>query len=498
MLSEETLERLSERLVDRIESLNAYFIEKIGKQIRTIGTITPSQLKELFQSIQYGNDIDEITNKIAEITNMNVKDIYSIFEEVAKKNQNYAKQFYDYQRKKFIPYAQNKILQEQVRSIAKATANDYINMSNTFAYMSINEIGKKEFTSISDIYQKITDEAILSISQGRESYQMVMKRIMRQMTTKGLRVVNYATGYSRRADTSVRMNIMDGVRRLNRELQEEFGKEFGANGIEVSHHKNAAPDHIDTVDGRQFSKNGEVIINGVKYQDYNIVNSNLERHVGELNCYHFTYSIILGVSKPLYSKEELEADKQANMKGFEFDGDHYTMYEGTQLQRQIETKIRQYKDMQIGARAIEDTDEVYRCQEKIRQLTDKYKELSDVSGLPTKVDRLRVDGYRTISGNTRSYFENELIGTNANGYTINGISEHLLERKTSRNINVSEVIDAFTNPLKIDKIKIDEKGRKSINYIGEFATVSINPDTGIIVTVWKTSSKRVNKLKGDK
>ena len=174
------------------------------------------------------------------------------------------------------------------------------------------------------------------------------------------------------------------------------------------------------------------------------------------------------------------------------------MYEGTQLQRQIETKIRQYKDRQIGARAIDDNDEVYNCQEKIEQLTNKYKELSDISGLPTKIDRLRVDGYRTISGNTRSYFEDKLIGINANGYTINGISEHLLERKTSRNVKASDVENAFTNPLKIDKIKVDEKGRRSVNYIGEFATVSINPDTGIIVTVWKTSSKRVNKLKGDK
>ena len=186
------------------------------------------------------------------------------------------------------------------------------------------------------------------------------------------------------------------------------------------------------------------------------------------------------------------------MNGFEYEGNHYTMYEGTQLQRQIETKIRQYKDRQIGARAIDDNDEVYHCQEKIEQLTNKYKELSDISGLPTKIDRLRVDGYRTISGNTRSYFEDKLIGINANGYTINGISEHLLERKTSRNVKASDVENAFTNPLKIDKIKADEKGRRSVNYIGEFASVSINPDTGIIVTVWKTSSKRVNKLKGDK
>ena len=33
MLNEEALERLSERLVNRIESLNAYFINKLGEQI---------------------------------------------------------------------------------------------------------------------------------------------------------------------------------------------------------------------------------------------------------------------------------------------------------------------------------------------------------------------------------------------------------------------------------------------------------------------------------
>lgn len=403
MLSEDTLERLSERLVDRIESLNTYFINKIGKQIKTIGTITPSQLAELLQSVQYGNDIEEIMNKIAEVTDMNVKDIYDIFEEVAKKNQSYAKKFYEYQKVKFIPYEQNKPLQEQVKSIAKATADKYINMSKTFAYMNYNNQGVKEFTSISDIYQKITDEAILSVAQGRDSYEMTMKKMMKEMTSNGLRTVDYASGYSRRADSSVRMNMMDGIRRLHREQQEEFGKEFDADGIEVSHHLYAAPDHIDTIDGKQFSTKGKVTINGITYEDYETINNSLDRHVGELNCYHFPFQIVLGVSKPMYSKEQLEADKQANMKGFDFEGNHYTMYEGTQLQRQIETKIRQYKDRQIGAKSINDMDEVYHCQEKISQLTNKYKELSDISGLPTKIDRLRVDGYRSVKSSKINY-----------------------------------------------------------------------------------------------
>lgn len=371
-------------------------------------------------------------------------------------------------------------------------------MSKTFAYAMFNEKGIKEYTSISDIYQKITDEAILGISQGRTSYEMAIKKAMKDMTSNGLRVVNYASGYSRRADSSIRLNIAEGIKRLNREVQATFGKEFGADGVEISHHKNAAPDHIDTVDGRQFSLNGNKTVNGVEYEDYNTINNNLERHVGDLNCQHYPIQIVLGVSEPLFSKEEIETDKRANMNGFEFEGNHYTNYEGTQLQRQIETKIRQYKDRQIGAKAINDVDEVYHCQEKIKQLTIEYNDLHKESGLPTKIDRLKVDGYRKIGGNTRSYYEKTLIGISNNGYTINGISEHLLDRKTSRNIRVEDVKDAFTNPLKTGTIKTDEQGRKSLQYIGEKSTIAFNPETGTIISVWKTSTKRVQKLKGDK
>lgn len=498
MLSEEALERLSERLVDRVEGLNAFMINKLGTQLVNVGKFTPSQVREVLQSVKYGNDLDEIMVKIADVTNKNVEDIYSIFEEVAKLNQEYAKQFYDYKKVNFIPFEENTALRNQVKNIAKVTANEYVNMSKTFAYAMFNEKGIKEYTSISDIYQKITDEAILGISQGRTSYEMAIKKAMKDMTSNGLRVVNYASGYSRRADSSIRLNIAEGIKRLNREVQATFGKEFGADGIEISHHKNAAPDHIDTVDGRQFSLNGNVTINGVEYEDYNIINNSLERHVGDLNCQHYPIQIVLGVSEPLFSKEEIEADKRANMNGFEFEGNHYTNYEGTQLQRQIETKIRQYKDRQIGAKAINDVDEVYHCQEKIKQLTIKYNDLHKESGLPTKIDRLKVDGYRKIGGNTRSYYEKTLIGISNNGYTINGISEHLLDRKTSRNIRVEDVKDAFTNPLKTGTIKIDEQGRKSLQYIGEKSTIAFNPETGTIISVWKTSTKRVQKLKGDK
>ena len=433
MLSEEALERLSERLVNRIEELNLFMIKKLGDQIVNIGELTPSQLRQVFQSVQYGSNFNDIVNMIAQITDKNVEDIYSIFEDVAKKNQSYAKQFYDYKKIPFIPFEENETLKSQVKAIAESTVNQYLNMSNTMAYVFVNDYGIKEFSSLSETYQKVTDRAVLSISQGRESFDTVMKKTMKELTSQGLRTVDYASGYSRRMDSSVRMNIMDGVRRLNRELQTQFGEEFGADGIEVSHHKNSAPDHIDTVDGKQFSK-----------EEYEQVNNSLERHVGELNCYHFIYPIILGVSKPLYSKEQLEADKKANKEGFEFEGTKYTNYQGTQLQRQLETKIRQYKDRQIGAKSIKDTKEVYHCQEKIEQLTQKYKELSDVSGLPTKVDRLRVEGF------TRVKVSKNVI----NDDNFTNVTDKWLASATP---NSHEVLDAKYFKVNDTKYKVDGK-----------------------------------------
>jgi hypothetical protein len=106
---------------------------------------------------------------------------------------------------------------------------------------------------------------------------------------------------------------------------------------------------------------------------------------------------VLGVSKPEYDDEQLQEIIDKNEKGFELDGVHYTNYEGTQLQRQLERKIREQKDIQIFAKASGNNDLVGEAQQKITQFTQKYKELSDISGLPMKPQRLRVGGFKKVA-----------------------------------------------------------------------------------------------------
>jgi hypothetical protein len=51
------------------------------------------------------------------------------------------------------------------------------------------------------------------------------------------------------------------------------------------------------------------------------------------------------------------------------------------------------------------------------------------------------------------------------------------------------------NPLGKSKIVTDEFNQRSIKYIGQTSTVVINPDTGKLITVWKTGKRDINKYK---
>ena len=393
MLSQEVEERLAEHLTARIEEANSYILKRIGEAIKQISTLTPSQAYQLGQILKYGGTYEDIAKQLAKVSGKNIQDIYKIFEEVAKNNKQFAKQFYRYRGIDYIPFAKDIALQNQVMSIATLTANIYRNIANTSA---IGLIQDGQFKQLQQVYQDTIDKAILSVSQGKQDFYSSMRQTLKELGGSGL--VQYASGKTRRLDSAVRMSMLDGIRQVSNETSKRFGKEYDADGIEISVHANPAPDHAD-IQGRQFSNEEyEKLENGEIATDYkgNTYDGADKRHISEYNCYHKIFTIVLGVSKPEYTDEQLNDIREANLSGFEFEGKHYTMYEGTQLQRRIETAIRKHKDTQILARSAGDKELVEQSQLKITQLTHKYNELCNVSGLLPKKQRMQVLGYRRV------------------------------------------------------------------------------------------------------
>lgn len=420
MLSDEVLEKVSERLVDRIESANTYILKKIGSNIDEIGKLGYSDAQKIAQMMKYGGDYEKIIKKLASVTNLNEKDIRDIFDEVAKSEYEFAEQFYRFKNINYVPYNENRALREQVEALASITQRNISNMMkpNAIGYGIIDKVsGNYTLVDLQQAYYNLIDEAVFSVGQGKETFNEAMTRQIKEMISGGLKVIYNSTYVnkegniihrSRRLDSAIRMTMKDGLRTLHNEMQDRFGNEFGANGVEVSVHLNPAPDHAD-MQGHQFKKEEyeKLQLDGVA-KDYKgrVIDIHRElkdgtttedfRPVSQYNCYHYVFSIVLGISKPAYSQEDLDRINELNNRKVEIDGKEYTGYECTQLQRRLETKIREQKDAQIIARAGNKKDLVIEAQQKITELTNKYKEISDKAGLKTKMDRLKVSGYRYI------------------------------------------------------------------------------------------------------
>lgn len=404
MISERQIELLIERLIKRIEEENTYFLMKMGSSIKKIRGLTPSQAQQLVQILKYGGNYDDIIKEIAKYTNLNVKDIDEIFSNYAKKDQQFYKQFYQYKNIPFVPFEENTALKMQTMALSNIVKNEMYNFTrnNVLGYTIRDLNGKVQFLGLRETYNRVLDEALLNVGQGKDTFDNAMRSIMQDIGGSGLKTIEYESGRSMRLDSAVRMHLQGRLRELHNENQQLFGEEFGADGVEVSVHLNPADDHAE-VQGRQFTNEeyrklqSTGVAKDIHGRVIDITTKYGFRPISEMNCYHYVFSIIIGVNNPEYSDEQLNQIIKSNNKGFEFEGKHYSNYEGTQLQRQLETAIRRQKDIQIFAKASGNDLLVGESQEKIRQLTHKYNELSRISNLPVKAKRLTVSGYKRFT-----------------------------------------------------------------------------------------------------
>lgn len=90
----------------------------------------------------------------------------------------------------------------------------------------------------------------------------------------------------------------------------------------------------------------------------------------------------------------------------------------------------------------------------------------------------------------------KMVGTKAsNGAKVNSVSSHFFDQMKLRKFSSDAAVDALQKPLNITKTKIDDKGNPSRRYVGEKATIVYNPESGQVVTGWKTGKKDLKKSK---
>lgn len=393
MKDDKKLELLLERFYQRYNKYNTKVLEKMGDAIKKFDGISPTVAHQIAQELKYGTDIDDLMAELSELSGKSIKDIEEAFGLVAEENVAFAEVYAKAKNMEFIDYKDNDQLKKLVKGIAKETNATFKNISRAKAigFVLKDENGNKIFKNLKKTYNDLIDEAVFNVETGITDYQSAMRGVMKQLADSGVKIheekVGYKNGYNVRIDSAVRQNVLTGIRQVNLEVQKQVGRDFGADGVEISAHSPCAEDHLP-IQGKQYSN-----------AEFKKLNASLERPIGEYNCRHFVFSIVLGVNQPSYSNKMLNRMNRESQSIIEYEGQKYTAYEATQVQRKLETAIRKEKDRQIIARASGDKDGVGIAQSNITTLTHKYNDFSKNAGLDTYKNRLSVSGYKRVNPN---------------------------------------------------------------------------------------------------
>lgn len=395
MYTEEQIDDLVDIIMRRQEQANLYVLKKIAQKIKEIGTMTPSDVESLIRMRATGADVRDINKALARFAGIRERDIKRLIQMVALDSYKEAKPFYDYRKKPFIPFKDNKPLQKIVRAIIKQTAGACRNLSRALAFMIRDPLNRKVViaTPLAEAYQSVVDEAIQLVQSGVTDYKTAIRRTLQQLINSGLVAVEYEAEsgkkHKQRLDSAVRRNILDGVRAINQGVQDETGRQFGADGIEITVHAYPAEDHAP-VQGHQFTLEefarmqdglSSTDVKGNKFLGF-------PRAIGTLNCRHFTFSIIVGHAKPNYTDEQLQKILEENEEGYTYpDGKHLTMYECTQKMRSYELRIRQLREAVEVARTAGDEVLEKKYLDRLKSTVKHYKDFCQACGLKPRMDK---------------------------------------------------------------------------------------------------------------
>lgn len=381
MLTAEQIAALRDAAARIADPITDYLLRDIARRIAEAGQLTSTAQLQVWRVQNLGLSQKEIERALEKLLQRSRQEIARLLYQSAQSG-------YDLDIRRFptvdaIPFAENEPLQQIVSAAVKLAQKDFTNLTQTLGM--VDPFGNA--LPLQDAYRACTDFAFKQVITGAASYTQAIREATRHLASKGVRVIDYESGVSTSLEAAVRRNIMGGLGLMQEQISQHTYDTLGCDGWEITAHANSAPDH-EPIQGRQYSDAA-----------YQALNNSLRRRIGTLNCGHAAFPIILGVNRPQYTPEELEKLRTDNEKGVTVDGVHYTGYQATQMQRQLERAIRAQKRKVTVDRAAGDKERLAQDQTKLTILRQRYEEFSNAAGLRTQYERTEVAGFgeRTLS-----------------------------------------------------------------------------------------------------
>lgn len=390
-MKEDYKKQLSGQIEKHFLNLEHMILEDIVRRIKKAGKITSTADWQINRLRIIGYSSEDIEKMIKETLKLSYPEVFELYDKVIDWEYVRNKDIYEQVNAKYIPYEENKELQQLTEGFIQQSNEELRNITQSMGFYVDYGNGKLVMTPLADIYQNYLDQAIAGVVYGTFDYNTMIRKVVTQLTNSGLRYVDYASGWHNRVDVAARRAVMTGVSQLTGKISDMNAKKLGTEHFEVAWHSGARPSHA-VWQGKVWSKEELVTVCG------------LGTGPGLLgwNCYHEYYPFVKGISERNWTDEWLAEQNRKENTPKTFNGKEYTLYEAKQQQRKMETAMRAQREKVVllkqgGA----DPDDVMLARAKYQGQLNEYARFCKKMGLTEEKERIYYDMRGRIATNSK-------------------------------------------------------------------------------------------------
>ena len=386
MLTPNEIEYVPNKISKIYRGLQFDILNDITERIAVNHDITRTADWKINRLYELGVAKEVIKRHIKRTLGLTADEIERIYSDVIAEDYARYEPIYKEQGKSFIPFKENKQLQQLIGGVKEQTNAEFKNITQSLGFAVKQPDGSRVFQPIAKAYQKTLDKAAFGMLSGVYDYNTMIKQAVKELTDSGLRTIDYETGWSNRVEVAARRALMTGFNQVVAKITESNAEKLGTEHFEVTYHRGARPTH-QPWQGRVYTKDELVTVCG--YGDV--------AGLKGANCYHDFHPFFPDISKRLYTDEELDRMNEEENTPKEYKGRQYTTYEALQRQRRIESTLRRKREeIALLEKGGASEDDILAAKAKYHAMSHEYAQFSKAMNLPQQWERISVDGFKGV------------------------------------------------------------------------------------------------------
>lgn len=450
-LDPKLLYSLPNNLVDMYGLVEIDILRDMARRISTYDYFIPAAQHQNQLLQELGMSQETIIEKLSALTGQTQTELVELLSEAGAEAVADDLEYYT-AAEVYEPSKVNKeALHAQLNAGLLQTQQSFFNITRTTA----NTASKQ--------FERALDRAWTQINVGGMDYNTAITNAIKDLARDGIGSIEYKSGRIDNIEVAVRRAVVTGANQTAMRTQETLADELEVDLVEVTAHGGARPSHAKW-QGKVFSRNGRVTIDGVTYEDLKKATGyGTAGGLGGINCRHNFHPYIPGTSRA-WSNEALEKLEE---KKIIYNGEPYTEYEASQIQRGIERNIRKAKREVEALEAVGlDSSEARKI---LRENQKTYTDFTEQTGIRKQTARTQIGtakAQRAVNNaqtpapaaqNTNNVLTNTgnngIINMNRQTKNVGAFSD--LQERTSKK-NVRAVAKEFGIDLKGLSITVDK------------------------------------------